>query len=274
MEKNKKVLIGLKQKRRPVALIIIIVVIIIAAAAWLFIFGPLSGVFGSKTPKSIKIGQSKFDYPPLHYADENKVLVGFDVDLANAAAEIMGVEVEFVPILWSESTEVLESGEVDMLWGGLARASLDESIVRFTKAYLRSNIVFLMLEDRDYNEPKDLQGLSVCALNFTPAFNYLQVYRSDVIKSQRSSTPTGYRELQNALSSGEFDCMITDTSFASFFLKQYGSDIYRMSDTVSVSNYAVGVRVEDTDLFEQLQSALDELQDNGTIDMLREKWIG
>ena len=184
----------------------------------------------------------------------------------------MNAKIEFVPIDWSERTEIIASGEVDMLWGGLERESLDTKVVQFTKSYLRSNIVLLMKPDRDYNAWEDLQGLNVCALNFTPAFYYLQVYNRDVIKSKRSFTPPDYQELFDSLSSGEFDCMITDTSFASFFQKAAGTE-YKMSDVVIGSNYAVAIRIEDTKLFDALQEALDQLETEGAISALRNKWI-
>jgi polar amino acid transport system substrate-binding protein len=221
----------------------------------------------------IKIGHSQFPYPPLHYYDDSGTLVGFDIDLANAAAAIMGFKAEFVPLDWSENAELLVSGEVDMLWGGLERVSLDNDKINFTKAYLRSNIVLLMNEGREYSKWEDLQGLSVCALNFTPAYNYLQAYNRDLIKSARSFTPPDYTKLLDSLSTGEFDCMITDTSFASFFLKLKSDETFIMSDSLMGSNYAVAVRTEDTELFETLQKALDELEADGTIEELRVKWM-
>lgn len=223
-------------------------------------------------PLILKIGYSKFPYPPLQYLDDNKELIGFDIELAKAAAQLMNAELEFIPIDWSDRASILTDGEVDMLWGGLERASLDEQQIKFTKSYLRSDIVLLMNEEDNYSRFEDLQGLSVCALNFTPAFYYLQVYNRDVIKSRRSFTPPQYRELLNSLSSGEFDCMITDTSFAAFYRQATGIG-YKMSDTVLGSNYAVALRIEDVDLFESLQAALDALEADGTIARLREKWI-
>lgn len=261
-----------KQKSRTPVIIAIVTVIVIALLI-LFLFTPVLDGLKPGKQLHLKIGHSKFDYPPLHYYDNGK-LVGFDIELAQAAAEIMGAEIEFVPINWSEAAEALESGDVDMLWGGLERASLDEQIVKFTKSYLQANIVLLMPGDRDYSKLQDLQGLSICALNFTPAFSYLQAYNRDVIKSKRSFTPPEYQALLNSLSSGEFDCMITDINFASFFLKQNSGESYAMSDVVIGASYAIGVLADEPKLFDRLQSALDELQANGTVDTLREKWIG
>jgi len=218
-----------------------------------------------------KIGYSNFAYPPLHYFDASGKLVGFDIDLANEALALFHAKPIFIPIDWANKAEILDAGDVDMLWGGLERASLDESKFKFTKSYLRSNIVLLMPKDADYAKWGDLQGLDICALNFTPAFYYLQVYNRDVIRSHRAFTPPEYKELLNALSE-DYDCMITDTSFAAFLLNTTGAD-YKMSDTVMNSNYAVAVRIDDTALFDCIQTALDELEANGTIAQLQEKWI-
>ncbi|MCL1983391.1 MAG: transporter substrate-binding domain-containing protein [Clostridiales bacterium] len=258
---------------KPTATLLLLAAVVVFSTVFLAGCGSTDDGQISKELPILKAGYSQYPYPPLHYSDSNGELVGFDIDLAREAADIMNVEIEFVPINWAEGVEALESGDVDMLWGGLERASLDEHKVKFTKSYLRSNIVLLMNVDRDYAEFKDLQGLSVCALNFTAAFNYLKVYNRDVIKSQRSFTPPEYQNLMDSLSSGEFDCMITDTSFASFFLKEHRGETYKMSDTVMGSNYAVAVRIDDTELFDQLQAALDELEADGTIDSLSEKWV-
>ena len=268
---ERRMMYNVRRKKRRIILVCVLAVAIASVFCYQFFINNADkeGVY-----PLVKIGYSSFPYPPLHYYDEDKELTGFDVGLARAAAEIMRVEPEFVPIDWSKSAELLLSGEVDMLWGGLERASLDEKVIKFTKSYLRSNIVLLMPEDRDYEKFEDLEGLSICALNFTPAYNYLRVYNRDVIKSKRSFTPPEYQSLMGALSTGEFDCMITDTSFAAFFLKANPGEAVKMSDTVIGSNYAVAVRADDKKLFDLLQGALDELEAGGVINSLRDRWIG
>ena len=257
-------------KKSKSVVIALIVLLTLVSTAVLISCGTGESSSGPLPP--IKIGYSEYPYPPLHYY-ANDELIGFDIELARLAANIMGYEPEFIPINWLENAAILESGEVDMLWGGLERASLDESIVAFTAPYLQSNIILLMNDDRDYNAFEDLQGLDICALNFTPAFHYMNVYGRDVIKSQRSYTPPEYEELLDALSSGEFDCLVTDTSFASFFLGINGDEGYRMSDVLIGSNYAVGVRAGDTETLDALQDALNELSESGVIAELAERWI-
>ena len=126
-------------------LISVIFVVIVSAVIGFHHFG-----WKGADRQVIKIGYSMYPYPPLHYYNADGELIGFDIDLAREAAILMDTEIQFVPINWSDNLELLEVGDVDLLWGGLERASLDDSIVKFTKSYLRSDIVLLMSEDRDY----------------------------------------------------------------------------------------------------------------------------
>ena len=263
-----------KKSKRGLVISIIVVVVAIGGALVAMSSGWIPDVFGIFRAEQLhlRVGYSKYPYPPLHYYGTEGDLIGFDIELAKAAAEIMNAEIEFVPIDWTYREDLLVSGEVDMLWGGLERATLDPKKVEFTRSYLRSNIVFVMNDDRDYSAFEDLEDLSICALNFTPAFYYLRVYDRDVIMSSRTFTPPEYRDLFSSLLSGEYDCMIADTSFASFYNRATEVD-FKVSDTVLASNYAVAVRVEDTDLFSKLQTALDQLETDGTIAILRDKWI-
>jgi polar amino acid transport system substrate-binding protein len=223
-------------------------------------------------PEPLKIGFSRYPYPPMHDYNADSDLIGFDIDLALAAAEIMDAEFVFVPINWSDKARLLASGEVDMLWGGLEVDSLDDQTILFTTSYLRSDIVLLMDKERNYNRFEDLEGLGVCALNYTPAFDCLQTYRNTLIKNRQSFTPTQYAELFRALSSGEYDCLITDVNFAAFFCAATGTE-YKISDTVIPSSYAVAVRSDDTELLGRLQNALDRLIANGDVSVLKDKWI-
>ena len=59
------------------------------------------------------------NFPPMGFRDEKNELVGFDIDMAKAAAKHMGVEVEFKPIDWAAKESELKSKRVDMLLNGL-----------------------------------------------------------------------------------------------------------------------------------------------------------
>ena len=60
-------------------------------------------------------------YPPFNYIDEKGKLVGFDVDIANALAEKMGVEAEPVTTQWDGIIGGLKSKRFDTIIGSYNR---------------------------------------------------------------------------------------------------------------------------------------------------------
>ena len=59
-------------------------------------------------------------FAPMGFRDENNELVGFDIDLANAVGEQLGVKITFRPIDWDAKEMELESKNVDCLWNGMS----------------------------------------------------------------------------------------------------------------------------------------------------------
>ena len=53
------------------------------------------------------------DYPPFQYFDEEGVLTGFNVDLARAICEALGVECDIRPVDWEDLYADLDNGEAD-----------------------------------------------------------------------------------------------------------------------------------------------------------------
>ena len=48
------------------------------------------------------------DFAPMGFTDDNGEIVGFDIDLAKAVGEKMGVDVEVKPIDWDSKDELLK----------------------------------------------------------------------------------------------------------------------------------------------------------------------
>ena len=56
-------------------------------------------------------------FAPMGFLQDGE-LVGFDVELARAVAEKIGVEVEFQNIDWDLKETELDAGNIDLIWNG------------------------------------------------------------------------------------------------------------------------------------------------------------
>ena len=59
-------------------------------------------------------------FPPMGFRDENNQIVGFDIDLARAVSEKLGVELVLQPIDWDSKVQELNTKNIDCIWNGLS----------------------------------------------------------------------------------------------------------------------------------------------------------
>lgn len=103
-------------------------------------------------------------FAPMGFLDENNDLAGFDIDLAKAVGEKLGVEVEFQTIDWSMKEQELMQGNVDVLWNGytITEERKDKGVI-FTEPYLDNKQVVCVMADSGITSLADLAGKTVAA---------------------------------------------------------------------------------------------------------------
>ena len=98
-----------------------------------------------KTDKSVKpvIVVGSDNYPPYNYEDVDGRPTGIDVDLATEAFARMGYKAVFSVIDWEAKKELVESGEIDCIWGSF---SIDgrEDQYRWSAPYMVSRQVVVI----------------------------------------------------------------------------------------------------------------------------------
>ena len=112
----------------------------------------------------IRVGSD--DYPPYNYEDSNGQPTGIDVELAREAFRRLGYEAQFVKIDWEDKKELVESGEIDCIWGSF---SIDgrEDQYNWTQPYMYSRQVVAVRTDSDIYTLADLAGKRVAVQSTT-----------------------------------------------------------------------------------------------------------
>ena len=95
------------------------------------------------------------DYRPYNYLDENGQAAGVDVALATEACRRMGYEPVFRQISWDEKDLLLESGQVDCLWGCFSMNGRENTYL-WAGPYLYSDQVVAVRADSDIYTLADL----------------------------------------------------------------------------------------------------------------------
>ena len=93
----------------------------------------------------IRIGLSVFT--PWSMRDINGELIGFELDVGNALAADMGVDVEFVPTAWDGIIPQLVSGNFDVIISGMSITPARNLTINFSDPYAYSGLTVLANTD-------------------------------------------------------------------------------------------------------------------------------
>ncbi len=207
-------------------------------------------------------------FKPFGYKDDNGEYTGFDLELAQAVADKNGWEIELSPIDWDTKDAQIDSGTIDVIWNGFTIEGREDAY-EFTDPYYLNDQVILVREGSNINSLSDLAGKTVVAQVNSPAYDNL-AEGGDYYDSLGSTlgaleTAPEYQTALMQLESGACDAVAIDYPTAQSLIA--GKDGYVILDeVVSSENYGVGAKKGNTELVEQIQSALIELYNDGTIE--------
>jgi polar amino acid transport system substrate-binding protein len=105
----------------------------------------------------------KADYKPWGYRDTSGKLVGMEPDMAQQVADIMGVELEMVPVQSSNRMQFLEQGKIDLMIATMSDRADRRKIVGIVGPnYYTSGTNLLAPKALKLNNWEQLRGKPVC----------------------------------------------------------------------------------------------------------------
>ena len=105
----------------------------------------------------------KADYKPWGYRDPSGAIVGMEIDIAQAAADAMGVELETVAVQSSNRMQFLEQGKTDMFIATMSDREDRRKIVGITSPpYYTSGTNIMAPKALGFKSWEDLRGKPVC----------------------------------------------------------------------------------------------------------------
>ncbi|MFK2826611.1 amino acid ABC transporter substrate-binding protein [Bacillus sp. B190/17] len=212
-------------------------------------------------------------FAPLGFRDENNNIVGFDIDYATAAVEQMGKKVKFQPIDWKTKETELSSGRIDLIWNGYTITDERKGKVLFTKPYLKNAQVVAVPVDSKITKLDDLAGKTVGIQGLSSAGDALN---ANPIKS-KIKTVTEFADNVLALTdlkAGRVDAVIIDEVVIDYYMSKEEGSFKLLDESLAPEEYGVGVKKGNDELLKELQTALDEINANGTAAKISQKWFG
>lgn len=218
-------------------------------------------------------------YPPMGYHDaETDEIVGFDIDMAKAIGEKLGVEFEFVPADWNAIVPSLQTEKFDVIISGMNMWDTRVKEVNFVPYGVASQEVLVKADAENQDQMSDLEYFKDKVIGTqlgSTAAKYLQAM--GFVEGKNLTLYKTFPEITVDLDNGRIDALAID-NFGSVELLETGkyNDIATIesSDGAAANQIGIAVRKEDGDLQLALQKAVDELLVSGELKEISMKWIG
>ena len=213
------------------------------------------------------------DLPPMGFKAEDGSYTGFDLDLAKEVANRLGLEFVAQPILWDAKDMELDNGTIDCVWNGFTITGREDQYT-WTDPYMDNAQVFVVMADSGISSLADLAG-KVVEVQVDSAAETALNDMTDLKASLGSvETTPNYNQAIMDLEMGAVDAVGMDSVVANYLLTQRGTDAVILDDALSSEEYAVGFKLGNTELRDQVQAALEEMAADGTMAEISEEWFG
>ena len=211
-------------------------------------------------------------WSPWTYHDENDELVGYDVEVAKAIAEKLGVKATFVEGEWDGLFAGMDAGRYDIVVNGVDITEERAQKYNFTEPYAYNRTAIIVKDDNDDIQSfEDLNGKHTANTISSTYAELAEKYGADV---------TGVDDLNQTfelLLSGRIDATLNaELTYYDYMKAHPDAKIKIAALTDDASEVAIPLRkgAASDNLRAAINQALEELRADGTLSELSVKYFG
>ena len=219
-------------------------------------------------PNILRWGADTQSNVPYTFYDKQNIyrLTGFETELVEALARVMGREPVFVQNDWCSLVPGLQRGSYDIALGGLTHSSHVENVA-FSKIYLASYEQIVVRKDNDaIRSIADCQGYIIGTLAFSEA----QAILERIPRVQLRPYAAAVNAFED-LASGRLDAVFLDAPICLYY-GMAKPELKFVGDPIGRIEYCVAVSTKDPALIDAVNAALDQLASTGELRDILERW--
>lgn len=220
----------------------------------------------------LRMGTSADFYPMqfIEIIDGNEVIVGFDIDIANYIADALGMELEISDMDFNTLITALRAGRVDMVLASMAPTEERLEVVDFSQVYYQSN-PGMLLASANLSSLEDLNGLTMGVQTGSLQETIGNSLIEDGIALELLIMDR-IPDLIQQLLAGRVDVIIVNELTAIGHINAH--DGLYMIDIVPPTGLGSAIAFpQGSELTEQVNEILTQMEENGTMEALVEQWL-
>ena len=207
-------------------------------------------------------------FPPYEMTTDSGDFEGIDVEVAGAIAEKLGLELQVDDMDFDAALLAAQNGKSDIVMAGVTVTDERQKVMDFSDTYAEGIQSIIVPEDSDIASADDLTGKAIGTQRGTTGYIYCT---DDFGEDNVIAYDDGLTAVQ-ALNNGQVDAVVIDNAPAKSFVE--ANPGLKILDTAyAQEDYAIGVAKGNTQLLDAINSALEELQADGTLQAIVDKYI-
>ena len=213
-------------------------------------------------------------FPPYEMIKDDGTFEGIDVEVAQAIADKLGLELVVDDMGFDAALLAAQNGQSDMVMAGVTVTEERQKVMDFSDSYATGVQVVIVKEDSPIATVDDLSNAEMIGCQKATT-GY--IYCSDTVENggygedHVTAYDTGATAVM-ALVNGQVDAVVIDSAPAEEFVK--ANPGLKILDTeFAVEDYAIGVAKGNTALLDAINGAMAELKADGTLQAIVDKYI-
>lgn len=211
-------------------------------------------------------------WPPMEMVDENKEIVGFDIDLMNAVAKAGGFTVEFKNTAWDGIFAGLAAGEYDAVMSSVTITEERKETMDFSVPYINAGQILVVRKETTGVETlADLNGKPVAAqIGTTGAFAVEKVPAVEL--KTYDEIGLAFEDLAN----GRVEAVVVDNPVAADFAlmnPNFKGKLKIVGEPFTEELYGVAVQKGKKEILDAVNKGLNAVLDTDAYDKLVDKWL-
>ena len=213
-------------------------------------------------------------YPPYIYLNNDGVPTGIDVDIATEAFRRMGYQAKFETIDWEQKTTLVESGEIDCIWGSFSMDGREE-LYRWAGPYMMSRQVVAVNPDSGIRSFQDLAGKTVMVQTTSKPEEIFLNGLDARIPQTVTVYSTENRSVQYAMLACDYvDAIAAHENAILQYMKDCSVDFRILDEPLLITGLGVAFARNDTrGLEQQLNKVFEQMHADGTLEQIIGKYL-
>lgn len=217
--------------------------------------------------KTIRVGVL-LENAPFGFIDEKGTPTGLNIDVANAIARELGVEIEVVPTTNTSRIANLVTGGIDIAVATIGMLPSRAEVIQFSEPYTVFENIVVGPKDRDISSFEDLAGLRV-GVGQGAASEATMLERAPPTATVQSFADRA-ANLQ-ALTAGQVD-VIADDNLVLIVLEEAAPGRYEQKFVTSQLWVGAGLPKGQPDLLKAINAIIDGMRASGELGEIHKKW--